>query len=145
MADFAKFCKKLVKNSTIFNEKIEITKYRTARDISIITQQGLAALLIAAPRRAPPRCSRPGRLPLCPRPLRAPPPFVAPSGAFCSSCPAGPALDSSSCRFLQNLPGLRIFAKFSPLVQSTAKGHFLFSASLRTICSRPLAKLFMFT
>ena len=96
--------------------------------------------------RAPPRCSRLGRLPLCPCPLRAPPHFVAPSGAFRSSCPAGPALDSSSCRFLQIYKGLRIFAKFSPLVQGSAKRHFLFfSASLRTICSRPLAKLFMFT
>ena len=77
--------------------------------------------------RAPPRCSRLRRLPLCPCPLRAPPHFVAPSGAFRSSRPAGPALDSSSCRFLQTLPSLRIFAKFSPLVQASAKYHFLFS------------------
>ena len=76
---------------------------------------------------APPRCSRLGRLPLCPCPLRASPHFVAPSGAFRSSCPAGPALDSSSCRFLQIYKGLRIFAKFSPLVQASAKYHFLFS------------------
>ena len=95
---------------------------RALHDISIITQQGLAALLLAS--RGPPRCSRLRCPPLCPRPLRATSTYVAPSGVFRSSCPAAPELHLSLCTFLQTVLGLCFFGKFLARVQDYARLSF---------------------
>ena len=64
--------------------------------------------------------------PLCSRPLRATSVSVRPVGASRVVWPAGPVLDSSFSRFLQDLPGLHTCAKFSQLLQASAKFSYPF-------------------
>ena len=77
------------------------------------------------------------------RPLRATSASVRPVGASRFVWPAGPVLDSSFCRFLQNLPGLHTCAEFSQLLQGSAKFPYLFfSCVFAHHLQSPVGKLF---
>ena len=67
------------------------------------------------------RYSRLRRPPLCPRPLRAPSLYGAPSGVFRSACPATPELRLSLDRCRQAASGFCFFAKFSSRVQGSTR------------------------